>query len=202
MTWGRIPLPSAQQNRMNSLPPAAAPWRGSFPRCARQGSALPWRGTGAGCRMRAGLGSAPTKGPESAGEIVQAPLKRGLSPPKAVTGGFSSPAGATERGGGRNPPSRLRRAASLFKGGFLRRPRTDGAQRRGRQGIGQTRKPPPRTPSSRPSAGSPAPHPATMPGGMCQGRRTPRGRTAPVSARAGPSGPEWGTPRHSIPSRR
>ena len=118
VTWGRIPLPSAQQNRMNSLPPAAAPWRGSFPRCARQGSALPWRGTGAGCRMRAGLGSAPTKGPESAGEIVQAPLKRGLSPPKAVTGGFSSPAGAAERGGGRNPPSRLRRATSLFKGGF------------------------------------------------------------------------------------
>ena len=31
-----------------------------------------------------------------AGGIVQAPLKRGLSPPKAVTGGFSSPAGAME----------------------------------------------------------------------------------------------------------
>ena len=29
--------------------------------------------------------------------IVQAPLKRGLSPPKAVTGSFSSPAGAVEK---------------------------------------------------------------------------------------------------------
>ena len=68
--------------------------------------------------MRAGLGPALTKGPGSAGLIVQAPLKRGLSPPKAVTGGFSSPAGAAERDGGRNPPPRLRRATSLFKGGF------------------------------------------------------------------------------------
>ena len=47
--------------------------------------------------MRAGLGSAPTKGPGAAGMIVQAPLKRGLSPPKAVTGGFSSPAEAVEK---------------------------------------------------------------------------------------------------------
>ena len=178
--------------------------------------------------MRAGLGPAPTKGPGAAGLIVQAPLKRGLSPPKAVAGGFSSPAGAAERGGGRNPPSRLRRATSLFKGGFWRAdnvrpyegarrgrraprmgssipkpcPRTDGAQRRGRQGIRQTRKPPPRTPSSRPSAESPAPHPTAMPGGMCQARRTPRGQRPPASTQGRPQWAGRGSGDHSIPPRR
>ena len=38
---------------------------------------------------------APYKG--SGGLTVQAPLERGLLPPKAVTGGFSSPAGAAEK---------------------------------------------------------------------------------------------------------
>ena len=51
---------------------------------------------GAGYRMRAGLGPAPTEGRAGVGP-VQAPLKRGLSPPKAVTGSFSSPAGAVEK---------------------------------------------------------------------------------------------------------
>ena len=62
----------------------------------------------------------PSRAPQagSGGLTVQAPLERGLLPPKAVTGGFLSPAGAVGKNGGRNPPSRLRRAASLFKGGF------------------------------------------------------------------------------------
>ena len=65
-----------------------------FPRAAPH----PWGATPpARPFVGAGLGPAPTKGLESAGQI-QAPLKRGLSPPKAVTGGFSSPAGATEKG--------------------------------------------------------------------------------------------------------
>ena len=68
--------------------------------------------------MRAGLGPAPATEPGAVSLIVRAPLKRGLSPSKAVTGGFSPPVGAAKRDGGRNPPSRLRRAASLFKGGF------------------------------------------------------------------------------------
>ena len=152
-------------------------------------------------------GAPDGKAPHCGGALRAAPrpspLEKGAVAAKGGDWGFLvSCRDHGEEQAQRNPPSRLRRATSLFKGGFLRRPRTDGAQRRGRQGIGQTRKPPPRTPSSRPSAGSPAPHPATMPGGMCQGRRTPRGRTAPVSARAGPSGPEGGAPRHSIPSRR
>ena len=128
-----------------------------------------------------GSGTRPYKGAGSSESlIVQAPLKRGLPPPKAVAGGFSSPAGASERGRSRNPPSQLRRATSLFKGGFWRAdnvrpyegarrgrcaprmgssipkpcPRTDGVQRRGCRGIGQTLRSSTRSPSRRPNAES------------------------------------------------
>ena len=54
------------------------------------------------------------------GRSVQAPLKRGLSPPPGGDWGFL----VSCRGFGdirrKNPPSRLRRATSLFKGGFWR----------------------------------------------------------------------------------
>ena len=46
------------------------------------------------------------------------PFQGGCRRRQAVTGGFLSPARAIEKDGGRNPPSRLRRATSLFKGGF------------------------------------------------------------------------------------
>ena len=52
---------------------------------------------------------------------VQAPLKRGLSPPSGGDWGFlASCRDHGEEQEQRNPPSRLRRATSLFKGGFER----------------------------------------------------------------------------------
>ena len=60
--------------------------------------------------------SRPTGGERRA--AVQAPLKRGLSPPPGGDWGFLVSCRTVEKDGGRNPPSRLRRATSLFKGGF------------------------------------------------------------------------------------
>ena len=119
VTWGRIPLPSAQQNRMDSLPPAAAPWRGLLPRCARRESALPWWGPGAGCRMRASLGSAPAKGPGAAGMIVQASLKRGLSPPPGGDWGFLVSRRGREERRGKKPSVTASPCHLPFQGRFL-----------------------------------------------------------------------------------
>ena len=115
-TWGRGPLPSAHRIEwtLSRLPPP--PGSGHFPLRPteeRLTSAVTWGGIQSGR-----VWDPPLQRGGNRWVPVQAPLKRGLSPPKAVTGGFSSPAGAAERDGGRNPPPRLRRATSLFKGGF------------------------------------------------------------------------------------
>ena len=164
-----------------------------FPRAAPH----PWGATPpARPFVGAGLGPAPTKGLESAGQI-QAPLKRGLSPPKAVTGGFSSPAGTTEKN---RRKETLRHGFAVpppFSREVFDTPRTDGTQRRGRQGIGQTLRSSARSPSRRPNAESlrsplyrPArwdvpgqAHPAGADGpGFCQGRPqwTGRGSAPPL----------------------
>ena len=130
-------------------------------------------------------GAPDGKAPHCGGALRAAPrpspLEKGAVAAKGGDWGFL--ASCRDRGEGptqRNPPSRLRRATSLFKGGFWRAgnvrpyegarrgrraprmgssipkpcPRTDGVQRRGCRGIGQTLRSSTRSPSRRPNAES------------------------------------------------
>ena len=132
--------PFGAPNRMGSLPPAAAPWRGSF-------SSAP-------------NGGAPHSGDALGRASVQAPLKRGLSPPSGGDWGFLASCRGCREGRGKKPSVTASPCHLPFQGRFLRCPRTDGAQRRGCRGIGQTQNFPTRTPSRRSNAESlrPPPH--------------------------------------------
>ena len=93
----RVPLHSAHRiewTLSRLLPP---PGRDRSPGAPDGKAPHPGDGLGRGAECGRVWDPPLTKGPGAAGLIVQAPLKRGLSPPKAVTGGFSSPAGATEK---------------------------------------------------------------------------------------------------------
>ena len=122
----------------------------------------------------------------------------------------------------RNPPSRLRRATSLFKGGFWRadivRP-YEGARRGQAPALRCTPEPMARSaedarvsvkrenlrpapPAPVPAQKVPLPTLPPCPVG-CARLGAPRGgRGWRPPPRPGPSGPEGGAPRHSIPSRR
>ena len=91
---------------------------------------------------------------------VQAPLKRGLSPPSGGDWGFLVSCRGHREGRGKKPSVTASPCHLPFQGRFLRCPRTDGAQRRGCRGIGQTQNFPTRTPSRRSNAESlrPPPH--------------------------------------------
>ena len=110
--------PFGAWNRMDSVPPAAAPWQWSLPSAPDGGA--PYLGSDLGRDTeRAGLGSAPTKGPESAGEIVQAPLKRGLSPPSGGDWGFLVSCRGRGEGRGKKPSVTASPCHLPFQGRFF-----------------------------------------------------------------------------------
>ena len=154
VTRWQVPLHSAHQNRMDSLPPAAAPWRESLPWCSRRGSASPWRGPAGGAQNAGGSGKRPYKGTGRGGYDRPSPLEKGAVAAKGGDWGFLvSCRGHGERR--RKKPSVTASPCHLpFQRRFLKRPRTDGAQRRGCRGIGQTLRSSTRSPSRRPNAES------------------------------------------------
>ena len=143
VTWGRMPLPSAhgiEWTLSRLLPP---PGRDRSPG-APDGKAPHYDGDlGAECRMRAGLGPAPTEGraeswprPVSLGPLgrftssrptdgerwggpVQAPLKRGLSPPSGGDWGFLVSCRRRGAGRGKKPSVTASPCRLPFQGRFL-----------------------------------------------------------------------------------
>ncbi len=103
----------------------------------------------------------------------------------------------------RNPPSRLRRATSLFKGGFLRRPREPMARSAEDARVSVKRENlRPAPPAPVPAQKVPLPTLPPCPVGCARAGAPRGGRGWRPPPRPGPSGPEGGAPRHSIPSRR
>ena len=222
---GRVPLHSAHQNRMDSLPPAAAPLGGGrFPGAPYEGAPHPGGDLGAWIcgRMR----SAPLSGTACVGRggyDRPSPLEKGAV--AAEGGGWGFLLFCRGCGDGpkqRNPPSRLRRATSLFKGGFWRADNVrpyEGARRGQAPALRCTPEPMARSaedarvsvkrenlrpapPAPVPAQKVPLPTLPPCPVG-CARLGAPRGgRGWRPPPRPGPSGPEGGAPRHSIPSRR
>ena len=103
----------------------------------------------------------------------------------------------------RNPPSRLRRATSLFKGGFLRRPPEPMARSAEDARVSVKRENlRPAPPAPVPAQKVPLPTLPPCPVGCARAGAPRGGRGWRPPPRPGPSGPEGGAPRHSIPSRR
>ena len=73
---------------MDSLPPAAAPWRESLPWCSRRGSASPWRGPAGGAQNAGGSGKRPYKGTGRGGYDRPSPLEKGAVAAKGGDWGF------------------------------------------------------------------------------------------------------------------
>ena len=197
-----MPFHSAPHGRTASAPACCRPLAGVvspvLPTDRRLTAAVTWGG-GTGCGR---VWDPPLQRGRDRRAPVRAPLKRGLSPPSGGDWGFLvSCRGHGERRG-KKPSATASPCHLPFQGRFLKRLRTDGAQRRGRQGVGRTLKLSICTLSSRPSAEGPAPHPTTMPGGMCQARRTPRGQRPPASTQGRPQWAGRGSGDHSIPPRR
>ena len=167
--------------KSNGLSPACCrPLAGTVAPVRPTGERLTMVGTWGGVQDAGESGTRPCKGAGSGGYDRPSPLEKGAVAAKGGDWGFLVSCRGTEKDGGRNPPSRLRRATSLFKGGFWRAdnvrpyegarrgrraprmgssipkpcPRTDGAQRRGCRGIGQTLRSSTRSPSRRPNAES------------------------------------------------
>ena len=77
VTWGVVPLHSAQQNRMDSLPPAAAPLVGTVAPVRPTGERLTMVGTWGGVQDAGESGKRPCKGAGSGGYDRPSPLEKG-----------------------------------------------------------------------------------------------------------------------------